>query len=129
MPQVMRSMFAVMFGFIVMILAKVLFTEILLKMLGSHPDPTSSRTLVLSLSFAMLAAMIGGVMTATFAGVSPIQHAGALAIIVFALSGLPFLRHTSAQPIWYQELLLVLPSLCILGGAAIYSRTVTSRPA
>lgn len=129
MLQVMRSAFSVMFGFIVMILAKVLLTEILLRILGPHPDQTRTDTLALSLSFAILAAIIGGTTTAVIAGVSPLQHAGALAIIVFALSGVPFMRHTSTQPIWYQELLLVLPSLCIVGGAAVYSRTAASRAA
>ena len=129
MPPVMRSAFSVMFGFIVMILAKVLLTEILLKILGPHPDQNRTATLVLSLSFAILAAIVGGATTAVVAGVSRVQHAGALAVIVFALSGVAFMGHTSTQPIWYQELLLVLPSLCILGGAAIYSRTAGSRTA
>ena len=100
MPPVMRSAFSVMFGLIVIILTKVLLTEILLKILGPHPDQTRTGTLVLSLLFAMIAAMVGGAATAVVVGVSPmLQHAGALAIIVFAVSGVPFMRHTSAQPI------------------------------
>ena len=129
MPPVMRSPFSVMFGFIVMILTKVLLTEILLKILGPHPDQTSSKSLVLLLIFAMLAALVGGITTALVAGVSPIQHAGVLAIIVFALSGVPFMRHASTQPLWYQEILLVLPALCILGGAAFYARNAPSTTA
>ena len=124
----MRSMFAVMFGFMVMILAKIFLTEILLKILGPHPDQAAVRTLAWSLLFAVLAAMVGGIVTAAIAGRFPIKHAATLAIIVFALSAVPFMRHTGAQPMWYQELLLIAPPLCAVAGAALYARNRPATP-
>lgn len=122
MPQMMRSIFAVMFGFMVMILSKVLLTLILLKILGAHPDQSAARNLALYLAFTFLAAAIGGYATARVDVFKPIQAAFVLAGLIFIMGIVSYRHRTGFQPLWYQLTMLVAPSLCALGGAALYAR-------
>ena len=122
MPQMMRSIFAVMFGFMVMILSKVFLTFILLKILGPHPDPNAAASLALSLAFAFLAAGIGGYVTARVDEFRPIQAAFFLAGIIFVIALVAYRHRTFPESPWYQIVTLVVPPLCALGGAVLYAR-------
>ena len=127
MPHAMRSIFAVMFGFMVMILSKVFLTFILLRILGPHPDPIAPSSLSLSLAFTFLAAGIGGYVAARVDPFRPILAAFVLAGLIFALALVSYRHHSGFQALWYQLLMLVAPPFCALGGAALYARRVSDR--
>jgi len=122
MPQMMRSIFAVMFGFMVMILSKVVLTFILLKILGPHPNPTAAASLALSLAFTFLAAGVGGYVTARVDEFRPIQAAFVLAGVILVMALVAYRHRTFPQSPWYQLVTLVVPPLCALGGALLYAR-------
>ena len=122
MPQMMRSIFAVMFGFMVMILSKVVLTFILLKILGPHPNPTAAASLALSLAFTFLAAGVGGNVTARVDEFRPIQAAFVLAGVILVMALVAYRHRTFPQSPWYQLVTLVVPPLCALGGALLYAR-------
>ena len=122
MPQMMRSIFAVLFGFMVMILSKVLLTLILLKILGSHPDQAAPRNLALYLVFTFLAAGIGGYVAARIDPFKPVLAAFVLAALIFVLGLVSYRHHTGPQAPWYQWMTLIVPSFCALAGAALCAR-------
>ncbi len=70
-----------------------------------------------NLGSTLLAALVGGYVTATLAHLNPIIHALALALIVLLLGALSALQTRGQAPIWYALLLLALaPCAVVLGG-------------
>jgi hypothetical protein len=122
MPPIVRSIFAVIFGFMVMILSKIFLTLIFLRIMGPRPDQTSAEYLALNLVFTLLAATIGGAVAALVAVKRPIAHAVPLACIVLILGLLPYRHYTGLQPFWYQVMMMIAPPLCAVAGAALYAR-------
>lgn len=83
------------------------------------PRPGHDRPIALAwnLGSTLLAALVGGYVTATLAHLNPLIHALALALIVLLLGALSALQTRGQAPIWYALLLLALaPCAVVLGG-------------
>ncbi len=82
-----------------------------------RPVQDSPIALAWNLGSTLLAALIGGYVTATLAHLNPLIHALALALIVLLLGALSALQTRGQAPIWYALLLLALaPCAVVLGG-------------
>jgi hypothetical protein len=122
MPSLLRSFFAVMVGFMVMMLTVVVLTLIFVKTMGQHSGHPTPAYLAVNVVYSLLAASIGGFATAAVAKVKPVRHGAALAAVMFVLSVLSYLHDTGGQPVWYRGMLMIVPSLCAVAGAALYAR-------
>ena len=81
------------------------------------PVQDSPIALAWNLGSTLLAALVGGYVTATLAHLNPLIHALALALIVLLLGALSALQTRGQAPIWFALLLLALaPCAVVLGG-------------
>ena len=122
MVSVLRSFFAVMVGYMVMMLTVIVLTLILVKTMGlktGHPTP---GYLAINTVYTFLAAAIGGYVTARIAEFKPIPAAFVLAGLMLVMGIVSYRNYTGLQPQWYQILMQIAPPLCALGGAALYAR-------
>ena len=122
MISVLRAFFAVMVGYMVMMLSVIVLTLIFVKTMGlktGHPTP---GYLAINVVYTFLAAAIGGYVTARIAMFKPMAVAGVLAALMVVMGALSYRHYTGQQPFWYQVMMMVAPSLCALGGAALYAR-------
>ena len=82
-----------------------------------RPVRDSPIALAWNLGSTLLAALVGGYVTATLAHLNPLIHALALALIVLLLGALSALQTRGQAPIWFALLLLALaPCAVVLGG-------------
>ena len=122
MVSVLRAFFAVMVGYMVMMLSVIVLTLILVKTMGlksGHPTP---GYLAVNAGYSFLAAAIGGYVTARIAEFKPMAAAGVLATLLLITGVMSYRHYTGMQPFWYQVMMMIAPSLCALGGAALYAR-------
>ena len=122
MMSVLRSIFAVMLGYMAMMLSVIVLTLLFVKTMGlksAHPTP---GYLFVNVVYTFLAAGIGGYVTARIAEVKPMIAAGVLATLMLIMGVLSYRHYTGMQPAWYQAMMQIVPSLCALGGAALYAR-------
>lgn len=83
----------------------------------SVPEPDRRMARAWNLGSTLLAALVGGYVTATLAQLNPLIHALALALIVLLLGALSALQTRGQAPIWFALLLLALsPCAVVLGG-------------
>ena len=122
MVSVLRAFFAVIVGYMVMMLSVIVLTLILVKTMGlksGHPTP---GYLAINVLYSFLAASIGGYVTARIAEFKPMAAAGGLAVLLLMTGVISYRHYAGMQPIWYQVMMQIAPSLCALGGAALYAR-------
>ena len=122
MPSILRSILAVMIGFMVMMLCVIVLTLIMVKTMGlksGHPTP---GYLAINVVYSFLAAAMGGFVTAAIARSKPAEHAAVLAFIMLVVGVFSYRHYTGLQPFWYQAMMTVAPSLCAIAGAALYAR-------
>lgn len=122
MVSVLRSFFAVMVGYMVMMVVVIALTLIFVKTMGLKTGNPTPGYLLINVVYSFLAAAIGGWVTGRVAEVKPMVAAGALAILMAITGFLSYQHYTGQQPHWYQLMMMFAPSLCALGGAAIYAR-------
>jgi hypothetical protein len=124
MPQPLRSLLAVLAGFLSMAAVVILLTTLSVKLFhlrSGHPTPPY---LVANVLYSLGAAELGGFVTAKIAQRSPIAHGIALALLMLLLSIVSYKNHPPGQPLWYQIFLIIAPPLVAIAGAAL-----TTRPA
>ena len=107
-------------GFAAIALLLALAT-LLARVLGWQSAPAQGQdrpiTLAWNLGSTLLAALVGGYVTATLAHLNPLIHALALALILLLLGALSALQTRGQAPIWFALLLLALaPCAVVLGG-------------
>ena len=93
MMSVLRSIFAVMVGYMAMMLSVIVLTLLFVKTMGlksAHPTP---GYLFVNVVYTFLAAGIGGYVTARIAEVKPMIAAGVLATLMLIMGVLSY-RHT-----------------------------------
>ena len=122
MPKPLRSLFAVIAGFVVMATFVIVLTLIFVASLhvqSGHPTPLY---LMLNIVYSAGAAIAGGWVAARVAGYRPIAHGVALALLMF-LSSLAALRHPApGQSIAYQVALAILMPLAAVAGSSLLRR-------
>lgn len=126
MVSVLRSFFAVMVGYMVMMVVVIALTLVFVKTMGLKSGNPTPGYLFLNGVYTFLAAAIGGYVTARIAEVKPMVAAGALAVLMAIMGILSYRHYTGMQPFWYQVMMMVAPSLCALAGAALYARNASA---
>jgi hypothetical protein len=129
-PAVLKSVLAVLGGYLTMAIVVMLFTGGL-KMLIPSRFPTDGAPtgsyLTVNIAYSLVAALAGGYVSAWIAPRLPVQHAVALGVFTPVMSIVSAMQFGNRQPRWYQVLLAVLmPPAVVLGGwgRAWLSRTV-----
>src|SRR5262245_59065146 len=86
-----------------------------------------SHTLLIAMVYVAIFEIVGGYITARFAGVKPVLHALWLGVFLFVVNGLLSVLTWGKVPAWYQlaSLALILP-MTVLGGAI--HRALTGAP-
>src|SRR5215470_571613 len=115
-----RSLMAVVFGFVVMVVGVVSITALVAKVLpGASPaDGQAAGTgyLILSLLYSYGFAILGGYIAAWAAGRAPLAHAIGLAVVM-TIMFLGFLKvNAGGQPHWYEYALLGTAAPAVWGG-------------
>ena len=126
----LRSIFAVLTGYLTMVVIVALATFLLQAafpawFLAGTPPPTPY--LALNIAFSFFAAFIGGWTAARIATRRQFAHAISLAAATFLLAVVSTLYASQGQPRWYQILLAVLMPLTVLAGGWIRARAVEAR--
>lgn len=120
-----RSAFAVLAGYVVMVVIVVIGTMAAVRLILHQPisamptpgvGPPSAPYLRANLVVSALAAFLGGWVTAAIATYNPLQHGVALAALMVVMSLVSMRQARGSQPRWYQLVLLtVMPLVCLLG--------------
>ncbi len=126
MPSLLRSFAAVIVGFMVMMLTVIALTLVLVKTMGQQSGHPTPGYLVANVVYSLLAAAVGGFVTAAIAASRPVRHAVALGGVIFAMSVLSYQHYKGQQPIWYQCMMMVLPAVGAVAGAVVYARNASA---
>jgi hypothetical protein len=122
MPPILRSILAVIAGFVAMSFVVIVLTLLSVKSMGLKGGHPTAGYLVINVVFSFLAAAAGGFVTALVAAVKPVEHAYVLACVMLVMGALSYARYRGTQPGWYQLMLVLVPPLCAIAGAAICAR-------
>jgi len=120
MPRNLRSVLAVIAGFLAMaviVMALTLLSVAVLQLKSGHPTP---GYLALNVIYSLAAAVFGGWIAALVAGRTPVAHGIALAVVMLILSAVSYIHYTANQPVAYQLFLTVAPPLAAVFGAWLY---------
>jgi peptidoglycan/LPS O-acetylase OafA/YrhL len=119
MPSLLRSMIAIIVGFMVMMLAVIALALVMVKTMGvSSGHPTAARLTYNALA-SFFAALVGGFVTGTIAPERQVRHGYLLAMVMLMMAALSYLHYTGGQPAWYQAMMVVVPSLFAVLGAKV----------
>jgi hypothetical protein len=122
MPSLLRSFLAILFGFIGMMLVVIVLTLIMVKTMGLKTGHPTAGYLFVNTIYSLMAATIGGYVTAAIARVKQLEHGAVLALVILAMGVYSYRHYTGLQPFWYQVMLQILPPLFAFGGAALFAR-------
>ena len=122
-PSILRSVAAVILGFVVLTLGSVLTGRLLLALFGVEPEMAPGGAFIFtSLGVRLAVTVLAGFLAALSAPRAPRLHAGVLAAILvfFSLASLAGLSASGDPygPAWYPISMLVIgPAGVFLGGA------------
>ena len=117
MPSLLRSMVAVIVGFMVMMLVVIALTLVMVKTMGlqsGHPTP---GYLVFNVAASFFAAFVGGFTTGSIAAERRVRHGYLLAMVMLLMAALSYVHYQGAQPAWYQAMMVVVPPVVAVLGA------------
>jgi hypothetical protein len=118
MPRALRSVLAVLAGFVLMVAIVIACTHAL-RLNAIQPTP---GYLKINFACTMLAALAAGWLTARLAGYRPMAHGLALAMTMVLLGMVALMKPTPTQPWSYQFLLAAVPPFAVLLGSWIAAR-------
>ena len=98
MPSLLRSMVAVIVGFMVMMLVVIALTLVMVKTMGlqsGHPTP---GYLALNVAASFFAAFVGGYTTGSIAAERRVRHGYLLAMVMLLMAALSYVHYQGAQP-------------------------------
>ena len=122
MPSLLRSFFAVIFGYMVMIVAVIPMTLVAVKLFNPHSHTPAYLTY--NVTASLLVAFLGGLVTGSIAQRSIVRHGFILALLILSMATLSYRHYQGAQPLWYQITLIILPPFFAVLGAILASRRV-----
>ena len=128
MPAALRSLLAVIAGFITLSFVVGLLTQIAIVTLHVRPGQPTPGYLAINVLYGFLAALAAGYITGLAAGRRPVEHATALASITLIAGVISSLHYAGLEPIWYRWLMILAPPLLMLAGGYIvlrHERTVS----
>jgi peptidoglycan/LPS O-acetylase OafA/YrhL len=126
-PNLLRSFLAVIVGYMVMMLVVVALTFILVNTMGIPTGHPTAGYLAANVVYSVLAAAVGGFATAALAPRKPVQHAAVLGAVMLVLAVISYRMYAGQQPPWYRAMMLVVPSLFAVAGAALQARNAPRR--
>lgn len=122
MPPVLRSVFAVMVGFMVMIVLSVATTLLALKAFGVHRDHPSPGYFLYNAMATFAVSLLGGMATGAIAEGHRLRHGFALGMLLLVFGTFSYRHYTGTQPAWYQAMMVVGPAIFATLGAAAAER-------
>jgi hypothetical protein len=130
-----RSALAVLAGFVAMALLVMIATALavrfvlrrpLASMRSQDPGPISAAYLATNVTTSVLAALVGGYVTALLAERDRVAHGLVLAAVMVMMSVVSVRQSGPAQPRWYRILLLAgMPALAVVGATLCSSATAS----
>ncbi len=121
----LRSFLAVLAGFVTMTLVVVLATVFAVRAIlrrplsslrGETSPPLTPSYLTANLAGTALAAILGGMLTASLAPAHPVIHGVVLGAVMVFMSLMSARQAGARQPRWYQRTLMtVMPLLAVTG--------------
>jgi hypothetical protein len=127
MPPILRSILAVLVGFMVMSFIVGIFTVLAAAVLHVQYGRPTPTYLACNVAYSLFAAGVAGFICALIAGHRPTLHAGILAAIMLAASVPAALHPAGVQPTWYVFVLMFGGPLAVVAGAAIFVRMAPAR--
>jgi hypothetical protein len=127
MPQPVRSILAVIAGFLAMmavVIVCTLLSVMIFHLKSGHPTPVY---LALNVVYSLGAAVLGGWVAGRIARRSPIGHGIALGVVMLAFSIFQLLHPAPGQPFAYLVFLSIAPPLAAVAGAALCPHTEGAR--
>ncbi len=122
MPPVLRSILAILAGFVTMAIVVMVLTLIAVSAMhlkSGHPTP---GYLAVNIFYSFAAAALGGYVTARLAPSSPFKHAYILAAIMLVAGAASYMQYRGTQPFWYQVTITFLAPAAALIGARLTQR-------
>ena len=125
--SILRSVAAVILGFVVLTLGSVLTGRLLLSLFGVEPEASPGAAFIFtSLGVRLVVTVLAGLLTAWAAPRAPRLHAGVLAAILvfFSLASLAGLSMSGDPygPAWYPIVMLVAGPVGVLAGGVLRPR-------
>lgn len=113
----LRSVLAVVAGYLVTVVVVVLYFAIAVAILGLEPNKTPpTNVMVISIFVSFVAAIIGGLTAAGLAKSEPFQHAFFLLVVGLAMGLVSMALSDGREPFWYQLAIQVVMVVGILIG-------------
>ena len=122
MPPVLRSVLAIVAGFLCINFVIIAFTLTAVATLHLKSSQPTSGYLIFNVTYSFLACIAGGFVCGMVAGRKPLQHALALSCIMLFFGIFSYLHYKGQQPLWYQLMMISAPPALALAGAAIFQR-------
>ena len=113
----LRSIMAVIVGFMVMMLVAIVLGFVMIRTMGMERGQPSAGHLVFNAGASFFAGLVGGFVTGTIAVERRVRHGYLLAMVMLLMAALSYVHYTGAQPAWYQAMLVVVPPLFAIAGA------------
>jgi hypothetical protein len=113
--RIARSVVGVLFGFGVFFA----IVRMLSAFAGSMSNTAPGNYLLLSLTLTVVAAVLGGYVTARIAGAHEFPHAAAVGLLIIAMGFISMREEGAARPDWYQITLAGCGPISAMIGAAI----------
>jgi hypothetical protein len=127
MPSLLRSMIAVIVGYVVMMVVVIALTLVMVKTMGlksGHPTP---GYLAVNVVYSLAAAFLGGATTGSIAVERRVRHGIILGMVMLVMGALSYVHYRGGQPGWYQAMMVVVPSLAAVLGAKVAQIAATRR--
>lgn len=124
---ILQAFLALFAGFAVLVLLAIAQTALLKRMVPSWNNAEGRQQpsyVFVNLGSSLLAAAVGGYVTAAAAEANPLIHVLALAMVVLALAALSALQSRGKQPIWHQLALVAVSPLGVLAGGLVRLRVL-----
>lgn len=125
MPQPIRSVLAILIGYVAMAAVVAFFTMIAAVVNPDLFKPGSALPvsyLAGNIGYSLAAALAGGYACAWFAQKSRVLHGLVLASLVMLAAIMTARQYGDLQPRWYQIVLATVMPLAVIGGAAIKAK-------
>jgi asparagine N-glycosylation enzyme membrane subunit Stt3 len=120
--DVLRSIGAVVGGYLVMMVVVILTTFLGMKLFRLKPGQgqPAAPYLGFNLASGLVAAVLGGWTAAWVAPAAPMAHVGVLAVLVAALGLLMARKPQPGQPRWYPVTIAAIGTVGVLAGGLLY---------
>jgi putative membrane protein (TIGR04086 family) len=123
MAQPVRSILAVIAGYLAMAIVVVVLTVVTVAVLHLQSGHPTALYLALNVVYSLGAAVLGGWVAGRIARRSPVAHGVALGVLMLALSAYQLKHPAPGQPFAYLIVLLIACPLAAIAGAALNGRS------